>query len=507
MGHLNDPSLLLGQDRCVKRLSGKSPLSFRRLICIVGVTFVAVSAAVSTAWAQPPPSSYDLRDYQRSTSVKSQTGGTCWTHGTMSAIESNLSTTGNWAAAGETGEPNLAEYHLDWWNGFNDHNNDDTTPTQQTGNGLRVHQGGDYRVSSAYISRAEGAVRDTDGQSYSTPPARNHPSYHYYYARDIEWYTAGSNGNDISNIDVIKNAIMDHGALGTCYMAGGYGSTNHYQPESTTEDPNHSVAIVGWDDSRSFSGAPGDGGWLCKNSWGSTWNGDGHLWISYYDKHAGHHPEMGAVSFQNVELSRYTDVYYHDYHGWRDTLAGFDQACNVFTATSDDPLAAISFYTAVDDVTYTVKIYDTFSDGTLADELATKNGTIDVTGYHTIDLDSLVPLTNGDDFYMYLQLSDGGLPFDRTSNIPVLLAPGVTDGSVVSDAGVGQSYYYDGKAWTDLYDLYLYDSDLGREVTGSANFCIKGLTAVPEPGSLVIWLTVVLALALLCARTRRASRP
>jgi hypothetical protein len=49
-----------------------------------------------------------------------------------------------------------------------------------------------------------------------------------------------------------------------------------YEHEGT-EEINHAVLIIGWDD----AACGGEGAWLCKNSWGEGWGLDGFFWIKY----------------------------------------------------------------------------------------------------------------------------------------------------------------------------------------------------------------------------------
>lgn len=468
----------------------------RRLVAMSGL-FENMEGIDFEKQAPGPMARFDLRDIGAVTPVRKQKGFTCWTFAVMAAIESNMLMNNVWQAAGEEGLPDLAEYHLDWWNGFNKNNNDDQSPP--TGSGIEIHYGGgDYRGASAYIMRGEGVVRDVDAQSYLIAPKRRTDGYHYFYVRDIEWFILQS---DLGNIGEIKENIMEYGAMATCYRSSSSfidSRYTHYQPPESGLGPDHNVAIVGWNDYK-ITPAPKRGAWLCKNSWGLDSQIDGNLWISYYDKNAGHDSEMGAVAFRGAGPMPYDSVYYHDYHGWRDTIDDCSEAMNAFVARRAEYLKAVSFATAADDVGFEVAIYDGFEAGQPVDLLADVEGTIGRTGFHTVDLPAPIILSQGDDFYIYVRLSHGGHPVDRTSLVREEL-PGTRSTLdpfedwhdpfysydsletydwpiqikyvlVESAAGPGQSYYRQDGEWLDLYYR-----DLG-EYSGTANFCIKGLAA------------------------------
>ena len=408
------------------------------------------------------PETFDLRDVDGEnyvTSVKLQRGGTCWAFGTMGSVESNLLMTGAWAAAGETGEPDLAEYHLDWWNGFNDYWNPEVDSIAY----VLVHNGGDFQMSSAYFSRGDGAVRDIDGQSYSEPPDHYNDTFHYFYVRDIEWYSSMMWSEDSANIELIKEKLMEYGGIGTC-LNSDYINNDYicYVPYSEDAWGNHVVTIVGWDDNK-VTPAPEPGAWLCKNSWGGTWGIDGYFWTSYYDKICGREPTLGAVSFHNVVPLIYDSIYAHDIHGWYGPMEHTYEAFNVFTTDKNELLMAVNIVTLEDSVDYTVTIYDTFDGSTLSDELTSFSGWIEFKGFHTIDLPTPLELSHDNDFYIHVYLSNGIMAYDYSTYVENM--PGADGGVFIeSKSKPKQSYYKNQRGWNDLYNF-----------DQTANFCIKGL--------------------------------
>jgi len=261
--------------------------------------------------------------------------------------------------------------------------------------------------------------------------------------------------------------IMQFGGIATCLTADEKflsPSYVHYQPPDDPTPLNHAVGIVGWDDNK-VTQAPEPGAWLAKNSWGSGWGLEGYFWISYYDKFCGRQPDLGAVTFRNVEPMRFDHVYYHDYHGWVSSFEEVSEAFNAYVAEENELLGAVNFVTSVNDVDYGIIIYGGFDGENLFDSLTGTSGHIDYKGFHLVDLERKLELKQNDSFYVYLNLSQGGPGMDRTDRSQTLVG-GQYRGIVISESEPGQSFYLQEGQWNDLYDL-----------NNTANFCIKALTS------------------------------
>jgi YVTN family beta-propeller protein len=377
------------------------------------------------------PASYDLRNVGGTnyvTSVKNQNPyGTCWAFATYGSLESSILKAGG--ATTDFSERNLAYRHgFDW--GPDD--------------------GGNSWISEAYLSRFSGPINESDDpySSMGTPDSVTGPVQRY--VREMLRFDTD---------DEMKNALMTYGALDTsmfwsdsAYRSSDY--TYYYNGSST----NHDVTIVGWDDSKVTAG--GTGAWLVKNSWGSSWGNGGYFWLSYADTSGGN----GGESFGSaVSASNYSKAYYWDNFGDVSELStpyGF----NAYTASSTSSLKSVGFFTEADNAGYTVRIYDTYSGGTLSNLLASVIGTEAYAGYHTIDLTTPVSLTMGNDFYVYVNITNGG-------TYPLAFDCYASGYSSACTASAGQSYYSgDGTSWTDLHSF-----------NATANFCIKAFVSETGP--------------------------
>lgn len=402
------------------------------------------------------PATYDLRSLSKLTPVRNQGAcGSCWAFASIGSLESFL-------LPKETCD--FSENNLKNLSGYD----------------LAHNAGGNRFMSTAYLARWGGPVSEASdpynpasGVSPAGIPAVKH-------VQDVIFVQNRASATDNA---AIKQAVMTYGAVYTTYYHSDsyFNSSKSAYYYSGTASANHAVCIVGWDDNyaaTNFTTRPaGNGAFLIRNSWGSSWGSGGYFWMSYYDSKLA---MTENAAFTAESANNYSVIYQYDTLGWTSSI-GYSTAtayfANVFTAVSGDPIAAVSWYTAAPGSTYTISIYTSPTNGPMSGlpAAATKSGTIDTAGYHTIKLNTPVPVSARQSFSVVVKLTTPGY------NYPVPLEYPYSGYSSKATASSGQSYISsNGTSWSDVASLY-----------ANTNVCLKAFAVgsgdtVPTGGTLSV---------------------
>ena len=397
-------------------------------------------------------SRFDLRDYNLVTSVKNQGFmGACWAFGATSAFESAfLKATGITLDISENNIQNSALKYSIY--------------------GLKeTQEGGFAQQAPAYFLSWLGALPteddDYDELGKVSPLIFDPESYHLQDTIMIQARNVSNKTQSSVIENQIKQAMIDFGAL-TVFVNGANGGREPYYNSATcsqyyneTDGGNHFVALVGWDDSYSKDNflitPPGDGAWICKNSWGENWGENGFYYVSYYDTSFATSETVGYI-FNSTDL--YDTIYQYDvsYRGFSSLPKGEYAYLNDFEAESDEFISAVGTYFEEAGVNYTARIY--VNDAWAYEQ----TGTSTYPGYHTIKLDSLISLSEGDEFAV--EMVSNAIPLlvnsrqhfiDGTSLIDIGTGyEGLDDSGAVSlkayavlrDIGINKTEYKKGEA-------------------------------------------------------------
>ena len=297
---------------------------------------------------------------------------------------------------------------------------------------------------------------------------------------DAEVHLKNMDFYDPSDISGIKEAIMEHGSVDvsvyydTSNMYHSSTVTSAYESSHDSEDANHCVTVIGWDDNfNTFSkSTPSSGAWLIANSYGENYNysTNGYYWLSYYDSSL-----CEICTLEAESTDKYDTNFQYDGVGWGDLYQDTENIgfSNIFTNGTDSPrrIGAAGFYTLSDNQPYKIEIYRQLTgsapnSGTRIDKCTTY-GTVEHSGYHTISLANSVAIAAGERFSVVVTF------YAENGNTVYVPIEGSSDplGSKYNSKS-GQSYVYSEGKWMDNTSI-----KLGASHRNMNNVCLKALAS------------------------------
>jgi len=382
------------------------------------------------------PNRYDLRDEGLLTPIKDQNRyGTCWAFATYGSLESDLLKLAQ--PAYDFSENNLVNKH-----GFD----------------LGFDDGGNISMSSAYLARGDGPVLESCDQYPNPGGSPNCPRVKYI--EDIVWLPGRANTNDNQ---YLKQAVYYHGAVYTSMYWDGdfYNRSTYTYYYNGTENANHAVVIVGWDDNKETQ-ASNPGAWIVRNSWGKGFGEEGYFYVSYYDTAFAFNTNAYFIDKPDLNNGNFT-IHQYDELGLENALGCGNTiyGANVFRANKFQKIEAVSFF-AYEPADYEIRVYKNCNNpnNISGSPAITQTGSISEPGYYTIDLNTPVYVEK-DSYFLVI------VKFTTTSSdaYPLGIEEKINNYSSGATCNSGESFVScDGVTWDDICGYY----DL-------TNVCIKAL--------------------------------
>ncbi len=403
--------------------------------------------------------------------------GACYTFGTIASIESKLQIDG-------AGSFDFSENHAKEciWEEANDWRTSGGRPVGSCDGGNH------FQVANLFTQL--GTVSEAcDAYVASDVQCRTDCAYQKTL---LDWRIV--NGNSSPSPEVIKAYLQQYGPLVTSVYVGSFGAWHDefvrydgsyvlYHDGSETTD--HTVHIVGWDDTLSHQG--GSGAWIVKNSWGTDWGGTcgyggerGYFYIAYGSASIGWYVAF-PFAWQDYDpdggLWYYDDAGLNDAAGWMGSTTDWGLA--KFVAPESTYVTRVEFWTTDATNDLDVYIYGGF-DGTRLSNLlhSVSNLSYNEAGYHSVPVDPPLPVSAGSTVvavvkfgnvsYRYPLPIDGHGPWERQHTYH---SPSGADGS-----------------WGDVGERF--DADVGIRLRTSGRQTVPTPTISPtvKPFTPVAWI-------------------
>ena len=343
-----------------------------------------------------------------------------------------------------------------------------------------LNAGGNLEFAAQTLMRQRGVVLESDAP-YSDAANIIPTGTSSLPERKDAVYLRNAMEISFENQDFIKEYIVNNGLVGVSILADDryYNTANNSFYCNTSNNTNHAVSLVGWDDNfpknKFNSAAPQNGAWLVRNSWNSPYSDvfsfQEYFWISYYDKSLtdpdinGY--EKTAWTYELMPSSEFPgNSYYYDSQIHLNSYLGYQNitytySANIYKAsagTDKESLDAVTFAASKikpEGTEYEISVYTNVdpakgpTSGTKR-SAATTDGTIYLDGYYTVDLKEAVEIEADEYFSVIIRRNDAKTvcyeaeyvySSDRYMNNGV---------SFTADAQSRQSFYSpNGSAWND----------------------------------------------------------